>query len=183
MRLFRVFPFDSNAAPDERGGVLYVPGSTGGRIANPDLYRELYISLEPEAAIAEALGRLPTWHPSDFVRVGGNQLVLATYELPDEVPIIDLDSLEALAALGIERPSRIATRDRKITQSWARMIFEVGKYVGARWWSFYNPDWTSVGLWNVLRLRVIGIPEALSAEHPLVQKTAREIVRQIVLSS
>ena len=182
MRLFRLFPFDSNAAPDEKGGVLYSPGSTLGRIANPGLYRELYVSLEPEAAIAETLGRLPTWYPSDFVHANRNRLALATYDLPDAAPIFDLNSVEALVALGIERPSEVVTRDRKITRSWARAIFERGQYIGARWWSFYNPDWTSVGLWRVARLRVIGTPEALSAEHPLVQNAAQEIVRQIVLA-
>lgn len=182
MKLFRVFPFDSNAAPNEKGGVLYTPGSTAGRIANPDLYRELYLSLQPEAAIAETLGRLPTWHPDDFLRANGNPLVLATYELPDDAPIIDLNSVKALAAFGIERPSEVVTRNRKITQSWARTIFERPGYIGARWWSFYNPDWTSVGLWNTVELRVIGTPETLSAEHLLVQKTAKEIVRQIVLA-
>lgn len=180
MRLFRVFPFDSNAAPNEKGGVLYTPGSTAGRIANPDLYRELYLSLEPEAAIAETLGRLPIWHPDDFLRANGNRLALTTYELPDDAPIIDLNSVKALAEFGIERPSEVVTRNRKITQGWARTIFERGAYVGARWWSFYNPDWTSVGLWNTDRMRVIGTPESLNPEHPLVQKTAKEIVRQIV---
>ena len=180
MRFFRVFPFDPNAAPNERGGVLYAPGSTAGRIANPDLYRELYLSLEPEAAIAETLGRLPAWHPSDFLRAGGNQLSLATYELPDDAPIIGLNSIDALAALGIERPSEIVTRNRKITQSWARTIFQSRRYIGTRWWSFYNPDWTSVGLWNVSGLRPIEVPQALNSAHPLVRKAASEIVRQIL---
>lgn len=182
MRLSRVLPFDSNAAPNEKGGVLYAPGSTAGRIANPDLYRELYLSLQPQAAIAEALGRLPTWHPDDFLRANGSRLALATYELSDDTPIIDLNSVRALAAFGIERPSEVVTRNRKITQSWARTIFEDGRYIGARWWSFYNPDWTSVGLWHTVGLRVIGTPEALSPEHLLVQKTAKEIMRQVVLS-
>jgi hypothetical protein len=182
VRLFRVFPFDPDAAPNEKGGVLYAPGSTAGRIANPDLYRELYLSLAPETAIAETLGRLPTWHPSDFVRASGKQLALATYELPDDAPIIDLNSVGALAELGIERPSEVVTRNRKVTQAWARTIFERGRYVGARWRSFYDPDWASVGLWDIEELRVIGTPEALSAEHPLVQKTAKEIVKQILLA-
>jgi hypothetical protein len=181
VNLFRVFPFDSNAAPNEKGGVLYPPGSTAGRIANPDLYRELYFSLQPEAAIAESLGRLPTWHPDDFSRANGHPLALATYELPDDAPIIDLNSVKVLATFGIERPSEIVTRNRKVSQKWARTIFEAGRYIGARWWSFYSPDWTSVGLWNTVGLRLIGTPEPLRVEHPLVEKTAKKIVRQIVL--
>lgn len=181
MRLFRVIPYDANAAPNEKGGVLYVPGSTAGRIANPDLYRELYASLEPEAAIAEVLGRLPIWHRSDFVRADGTPLSLAAYELADEAPIFDLDSIKALASLGIKRPSEIISRDRKITQRWARRIFERGTYIGARWWSYYEPAWTSVGLWSTSGLHPDGNPEILSAEHSLVRKAAEAIVRQIQL--
>jgi hypothetical protein len=51
--------------------------------------------------------------------------------------------------------------------------------VGARWWNYYNPAWTSLGLWNIATLCSVGSPEGLSAEHPWVQKTARAIARQI----
>lgn len=179
MRLFRVFRYDANAAPNEKGGALYVPGSTAGRIANPDLYRELYLSLEPEAAIAEAFGRLPIWHEADFVRADGSPLALAIYELPDGAPIFDLDSVKSLTSLGIERPSEVVIRNRKITQRWARRIFERCTHHGARWWSYYDPAWTSVGLWNIAGLRPAGSPEILNAEHTLVQETAQAIARQI----
>ncbi len=179
MKLFRVFPYEPNAAPNEKGGALFVPGSTAGRIANPDLYRELYLSLQPEAGIAEAFGRLSIWHPADFVRAGGSPLALAAYELPDDAPIFDLDSVKALASLGIERPSEVVIRNRKITQRWARRIFERGIHIGVRWWSYYDPAWTSVGLWNIADLCLIGGPDVLNAGHELVQTTAEAIVRQI----
>lgn len=179
MKLFRVLPFDPSAAPDQRGGVLFVPGSTAGRIANPDLYREIYVSLEPECAIAETFGRLPIWHRSDFIHASGTSLALATYELADDATIFDLDSIKALATLGIARPSKIVTRSRKVTRAWARLIFERGKYIGARWWSNYDPDWTSLGLWDISDLTPIGRPEALVAEHPFVRSAAETIVRQI----
>lgn len=180
MRLFRVFPYDASAAPSEKGGALYVPGSTAGRIANPDLYRELYLSPEPEGAVAEVLGRLPIWHAIDFVRPGGIRLGLVAYELSDSAPIFDLDNVKALEALGVERPSEVVIRNRKITQRWARRIFKLGAYIGARWWSYYNPAWTALGLWDVESLRFTGAAETLAAEHDLVTRTAREIVRQIV---
>lgn len=179
MRLFRVFACHANAAPNEKGGALFVPGSSAGRIANPDLYRELYLSLEPEGAIAEAFGRLPIWHSTDFVRADGTPLALASYELPDDSRIFDLDSVKALASLGIERPSEVVIRNRKVTQRWARRIFERGTHVGARWWNYYNPAWTSVGLWNIAGLRSIGSAEVLSAEHALIKKAAQAIARQI----
>lgn len=181
MRLFRVFPYDKNAAPNEKGGALYVPGSTAGRIANPDLYRELYLSLEPESAIAEAFGRLPVWHRTDYVRANGTPLALGTYELGDDAPIFDLDSVEALASLGIKRPSEVVVRNRKITQRWARRLFERGTHVGARWWSYYDPAWTAVALWDIAGVGPVGMPELLNAEHPSVKKTAQAIARQILL--
>ncbi len=42
----------------------------------------------------------------------------------------------------------VVTRDREVTQAWARAIFECGQFAGARWWSYYNPDWSIVGLWR-----------------------------------
>jgi len=183
VKLFRVLPYDANAAPNERGGVLYVPGSTAGRIANADLYRELYLSLEAEGAIAEVFGRLPIWQNSDFVRADGTKLALTSYALSDDAPIFDLDNVRALASFGIEHPSEVVTRNRKITQQWARRIFESGRYIGVRWWSYYEPAWTSIGLWDIVRLRPLGRPEALDTDHPLVAKTGRAIARQIERSS
>jgi hypothetical protein len=100
--------------------------------------------------------RLPIWHRADFVRADGRPPAKGTYELADDWPIFDLDSVSALASLGIERPSEVVIRNRKITQRWARRIFERGIYVGVRWWSYYDPAWTSIGLWNAAHLRPVG---------------------------
>jgi hypothetical protein len=183
VRLFRVLPYDVNAAPDERGGVFYRSGTSAGRVANPDLYRELYLGRAREGAIAESLGRLPIWHPSDFVHASGHRMALAEYELPDAVRIFDLDDVDALRSIGILRPGEIVTRDRAKTRAWARAIFErSSEYAGAAWWSSYNPDWTSIGLWDISDLQLVSVPEPLGTEHPIVRSAAATIVRQIVAS-
>lgn len=179
MTLYRVLPYDSSAAADEKGGVLYVRGSTSGRIANPDLYRELYLAAEPEGAVAEVFARLPIWTQSDFVHADGNPYALGAYELPDDVAIFNLDDVDALKSIGVTRPTSVIRRNRKTTQAWARSIFALGSYAGAEWWSYYNPDWTSLGLWDISRLRAVGAPEVLSPAHPAVQSTAKAIVRQV----
>jgi hypothetical protein len=181
VRLFRVLPYDVNAAPDEKGGVFYRPGSAAGRIANPDLYRELYFGCEPESAIAETFGRLPVWHSADFIHSGGRTLALATYQLPDAARIFNLDDRDALKSIKVLRPSEVVTRDRPRTRAWAREIFQLknGDYVGASWWCFYNPDWRCVGLWHTPGLQCVGIPQALGIKHAAVRSAAATIVRQL----
>ena len=179
MTLYRVLPYDSSAAADEKGGVLFVAGSTPGRIANPDLYRELYLAAEPDGAIAEVFGHLPIWAQSDFVHANCNPYALATYALADDVAIFNLDDVDALKSIGVVRPTSVIRRNRKITQAWARSIFALGSYAGAQWWSYYNPDWISLGLWDISRLRAVGDPEVLSPAHPAVQSAAKAIVRQV----
>lgn len=61
MRLYRVFPYDAAALASQPGGALYDPPGTAGRIANPDLYRELYLSSSATGALGEAFGRFDTW--------------------------------------------------------------------------------------------------------------------------
>ena len=58
-------PLEPSAAPHEPDGALYVPGSTDGRIDNVGVYKVLYLAREPEAAIAEAYGRIPLWNARD----------------------------------------------------------------------------------------------------------------------
>lgn len=181
MKRYRVVPLDENAAPTERGGALFVPPGGGSRIDNPDLYLTLYLVLQPEAAIAEAFGRIPIWTPETFVHASGRPHQLLTYEAPDGVRVFDLDDVEALRRIGIAKPSAVVTRDRTKTQAWARRIFETGSYAGIRWWSYYNPDWTVLGLWNRTELRVSDQAETLTTTHPTVHEAAAAIVRQITV--
>ncbi len=67
-------------------------------------------------------------------------LALATYELTDTAPIFALDDVDALRTIGVQPPSRVVTRDCAATQAWARITYERNAYIGACWWSYYNPD-------------------------------------------
>ncbi len=180
MKLYRVFPYDTGASPNDGGGALFVPAPSGSsRIDNPDLYRVLYAATEPQGAIAETFGRLAVWRRATFVHSSGRPYALATLEAPDELQLFDLNDVETLQRIGIARPTDVVTRDRTITQAWARNIFELGGFSGARWWSFYNPDWSIAGLWTHDRVTLVRSPQILTAEGPIIREAAATIVRQV----
>lgn len=89
----------------------------------------------------------------------------------------DLDDAHRLADLDL-RPSRVVTRDRATTQGWARALFDTGAFAGVRWWSYYNPDWGSVGLLDAAALAVVDIA-LLTTDHPMFVAAAADIVRVI----
>lgn len=177
--LFRVIPYDESAAPNDRGGALFVPAGGANRIDNPNLYDVLYVATSPEAAVAESFGRIPLWTPETFVHGSGRPYRLAAYAVSDDLELFNLDDVDALKTIGVTHPSSVVTRDRAKTQAWAKTIFELGRYAGASWWSYYSPDWTVLGLWDRSAVNVIGTPEILTATRRLVKDTAAAIVRQI----
>jgi hypothetical protein len=180
VKLYRVFPYDPSAAPIAPGGVLFVPPPSAlGRIANPLLYRELYYSDCPEGGISEVFGHLPVWTNGSFIHASGLQHHVSLFELDDAVAIFDLDNTASLAAIGISKPSFVITRRREITQDWAKTIYNLGAYAGARWWGYYSVAYFAFGLWDRTGLRHMGPPEPLSTTHPAVMNAARMIVRQI----
>jgi hypothetical protein len=179
VKLYRVFPHDAGVAATNRGGALFIPEPSGlGRIDNSDLYSVLYVASTPHAAIAESFGRLAVWRPSTFIHRSGLPYAIATYEAPDDLSIFDLDEIDALRSIGIRRPTDVITRDRAKTQAWARTIFAMGRFHGARWWSYYDPDWPVIGLWDSSPLTLAAV-EVLTSTDVLVQETAISIVRQI----
>lgn len=180
MTLYRVFPFDAGAAPKDRGGALFVPPPSGvGRIDNPKLYAVLYTASSATAAVAETFGRLPVWRADAFVHGSGLPYALATYELPAKVQLFDVNEIDALRAIGVTRPTDIITRTRSTTQAWARKIFELGGHAGIVWWSYYNPAWPIVGLWDHRSLKVVGSPEILVPTSRAVTEAATAIVRHV----
>ena len=154
MLLYRVLPWLRDAAPGEPGHALYVPEPQGkGRADNRGTYNVLYLSSAPSGAVAETFGELAVWSSEMFVRPGLPRSVraLVAYDLPDEAPVFDLDDARALDALGL-RPSQVVTRDRVVTQRWALAIYEQDRWVGVRWWSYYDPKWYSYALWDISTL-------------------------------
>lgn len=176
-----MFPYDPSATPKQAGGALYVPTpSRVGRISNPDIHEEFYLSSHAEGAVAEVFAHLPSWHPNDFVHANGCPYAVAQYELDESAAVFDLDDVEALERVGISRPSHVVTRNRNITQAWARSIFAIGSFVGASWWSPYCADWSSYGLWDAAALRFTGDVEPLGVRHSAVAVAAAALVRQVL---
>lgn len=179
MTLYRVFNYDPDAAPHERGGALYMPPVGRGRINNPDLYRVLYLSSHPEAAIAERFGRIPTWDADTFLDVTGRPLAIAAISLPDSAPIADLDDAHRLVSLSL-RPSDVVTRDYAVSQSWAARIFHQGGWIGVSWWSYCDPRWHSYGLWTIEDASHDPSPVTLSPTSPEVVKAASAIDKTLL---
>lgn len=182
MRLFRVFPYDHDAAAGDPGGALFVPAGGKGRFDNPSLYRMLYTSTTAEGAVAETFGNLEAWRPGTFVRRIGSKRVpfaLAEFDVPDP-RIIDLARIDMLEALEIEKVTDIVSRDRTRTQTLAAKIYDTGTYQGLAWWSFYNPVWTNVGLWDRTGLKLVGDPQVLTVAHPGVVAAAQALPRLLI---
>lgn len=178
MLLYRVFPWLDRAGQGEPGHALHVAERQGaGRVDNPDLYRVLYVSSAPAAAVAERFGTLTPWTPRMFLtpELPGSRKALATYELDDGVTVFDLDDTRALQELGL-RPSQVVTRERAVTQRWAREIFSRRRAAGVRWWSYYDPRWYAYALWERTGLRVRSV-EPLDLDHPAVREAA-EVLRR-----
>ncbi|MGA8796590.1 MAG: hypothetical protein WB526_05925 [Candidatus Cybelea sp.] len=175
MTLYRVFPYDAAAPPSQPGGALYTPLGAAGRIANPDLYNELYLSNSAAGALSEAFGRFDTWTQEMFVQ-GDRPYALASYELPDRAAICGLDSPGRLLAYDL-RPSDVVSRERGVTQAWAARIHRSKKWIGVAWWSRYDSRWRSLALWNRKQLRLKQGPEVLALDHAAVREAAALLPR------
>lgn len=178
MRLYRVLPFRPDATAGRPGHPLFVPTPQGaGRADSPDAYTVLYVSDAPAGAAAEAFGGIPQWTQEmfDTPSLPGGRRALATYELSDEAPVLDLDDADALKRLGL-RPSDVVTRDRTITQRWALAAYLERRWVGVRWWSYHDPGWHSYALWDRRHLVPIGV-EALGIDHPVIAEAAAVLQR------
>ncbi|MBN9608439.1 MAG: hypothetical protein BGO26_19615 [Actinobacteria bacterium 69-20] len=178
---YRVLPYLPAATDGEPGHPMFVPTSTGAnRVDNPGAYDVLYLGDSPQCAVAEAFGWAPRWN-AGLLRgspaLPGSVRALVAYDLGGHAAVCDLDDADRLASLGL-RPPRVVTRDREVTQAWARELFEGGQYAGVRWWSYYNPDWGSVGLWDSAALHVTDVV-TLTVDHPAFVAAAAEIIRII----
>ncbi len=166
MTLYRVFPW----APRRLARPLDVPRQRQGanRHDNPDRYTALYLSRDPESAIAEAIQgfRGRTLTDADLERADGRPLALAALDDSKLPALVDLDDPAVLVAHGW-RPSQVATRRRATTQAIAARLFDDGA-VGCAWWSALEASWTNVTLFGgrAGRLGLAGPVEPLSVQHP-----------------
>jgi hypothetical protein len=178
MRLWRVLPFDRSAEIDEAGGPLWSPREHQGtgRHDNPGLYGCLYLAGDPVAAVAGPLNEFRGTGQLTALMLTrlGLPLALAELELPDDANVVDLDDPGFLAEREL-RPSRIATRIRKLTQGTAAdMYVEYPDAVGLRWWSTLEAIWINWTLFHDRarpHLRLVEVNE-LRLDEPVVQEAA-----------
>lgn len=158
-----------------------MPRQGGGRLDNPEAYSVLYLSDAAAGAIAEAFGRFPEWNAAILEgspSLPGSVRAIGRFRLPDDAPVCNLDDPAWLQSLDL-RPSDVVSRDYGRTRTWARRIFEERKWVGVRWWSYYDPQWASFGLWDIAQLALEDVRILRLADRAL-QEASRTIVRRVV---
>jgi len=174
--LHRCFAWDERAAPAGPDGPLWFPRiyQGEGRHDNPDRYGCLYLSTSPLSTIVEQLARFRGQRllPS-LLRRRGLPLALADLEINEGAELVDLDDPVVLRREKL-RPSRVATRDRSVTQAQAvRLHDRHSRPAGLRWWSTYEASWINVTLFDraasQLQMRSV---RALTLEDPIVVEAA-----------
>jgi hypothetical protein len=174
--VFRCFAWRERAALDDQDGPLFFPRAFqgDGRHDNPGTYGCMYLSDRPLSALVEQLARFRGQRlTAALVRRRGLPLALAEITLADSAPLIDLDDPAVLRRERL-RPSRVATRDRAVTQPQAaRLHARSPRAAGIRWWSTYEAGWANVTLFDRARpdLRVESV-RTLSPADPAVVEAA-----------
>jgi hypothetical protein len=184
MLVYRVFPYLASAREREPGHPLYLhPGTAQGRLDNPQHYQVWYLALEASGAVGEALGNLREWGEDVFAYPGlpGSRRSLATYTLPDETPLLDLNNSRTLLERGLQ-PRQVVERNRAATQEWALRIFQERNgagdpaWAGVIWWSVHAPHWRIVGYWGQTTPELLKVEE-LDLNHPAVIDAATTMNR------
>lgn len=176
MILYRCFAWDEAAGADGRDGPLWCPREFQGegRHDNPDVYGCVYLADRGVSAVVEQLARFRGQRLTPaLLRRRQLPLGLAELALDDSIALIDLDDPVVLRRERL-RPSRIATRERAVTQPQARALH--AKHAGAgglRWWSSYEAQWIHVTLFDraIPDLQVRAV-RALTVEDPDVAAAA-----------
>jgi hypothetical protein len=182
--LYRCFAWRRGARDDAVDGTLWVPRvfQGDGRHDNPDLYGCLYLADRPLSCVAEQLAAFRGQRLSAaLLRRRGLPLALAAIELDDRAALIDLDDPVVLRREDL-RPSRVATRDRSITQPQARLMYRRHRgAAGLRWWSSWEALWVNVTLFDraASRLRVMETRE-LALDDPALVEAAEWFGLRIV---
>ena len=150
MILHRCLAWNERAAPDAADGALWFPRpyQGEGRHDNPAVYGCLYLSEQPLSCVVEQLARFRGQRLTPaLLRRRGLPLALAELELPDDAEFIDLDDPAVLRRERL-RPSRVATRERAITQPQALALHEKHGAAGLRWWSTFESQWLNVTVFD-----------------------------------
>jgi hypothetical protein len=172
--LYRCFGWDRDAPVDEIGGPLWFPRvlQGAGRHDNADVYGCLYAADRPVSCLVEQLAPFRGQRLiAAILRQRGLPLALAEIELDAHATLIDLNDPRVLGR-ELLRPSRVATRDRSVTQPQALELH--GRHsdaAGVSWWSAWEALWANVTLFDRARpqLRVLGVREVTLETSELVE--------------
>jgi len=180
-RLWRVFPWDPNAAPGSRFSASFVPAGQGrGRF---DLVGQpsgvLYLAESEVHAVAEMVQKyrnIPEPLTNDDLTAWGQRLALVEVTLDEPLwpEIVDLCDPAILAGVQLTA-DRPPMRDRNATQRIAADLF-AARRSGLRWWSAFWGEWHSVVLFRDIldpNALAYGPPAPLDAADPLVRDVAR----------
>ena len=190
MLLYRVYANATGAVPGGPGSAQYLHHPQGtGRWDNPNLYDTWYLSTSPEGALAETFGNLPEWSAAMFEvpYFPGGRRALATFSVPDDLSILNLDDAQTLLERGM-RPTQVVIRNPSYTQAQAATAFGqrnaagVRAWAGISWWSYHRPFLTNVALWSSpttpARLTLVN-EDRLSLITPAVVEAARVMGRPL----
>ena len=179
--LWRVFPWDPQAAAGERFSASFLPGGQGRN--RFDLRGSprgvLYLAGSEEHAVAEMIQgyrNSPAPLTNDDLTVWGHRYALVSVGLPAELwpDIEDLCQPEALARLQITADLP-PSRDRRLTQQISSALHSRG-HAGLRWWSAFWGEWHTTVLF-LDRIPADGItwgtPLPLDISMPAVVEAAR----------
>ncbi|GAC1324852.1 MAG: hypothetical protein NVSMB25_22770 [Thermoleophilaceae bacterium] len=112
-----------------------------------------------------------------FPQIAGSRRALGIYDLPDDLPYLDLDDPQRLVDLGVH-PSQVVERNRPFTQALALRIHGEGNYKAIRSWSFHRLQWRVYCLWEIQPR--IGQIDDLAVGHVAVDSAARTLTKLIV---
>lgn len=145
-----------------------------GRHDNPETYGCLYLADRPVSCVVEQLAPFRGQRLiASLLRRRALPLALARIELDDDSVLIDLDDPNVLRRERL-RPSRVATRNRGVTQSQALALYRAHRNAaGLRWWSSWEALWANVTVFDraAPSLRLVDV-EALTLDSPIVQEAA-----------
>ncbi len=151
--LWRVFPWDPDAAEGERFSASFVPGGQGrNRFDLRGSARGvIYLAGSPEHAVAEmiqAYRNSPEPLTNDDLTVWGHRYALVSGSLASDLwpRLEDLCEPAALTKLQITA-DRPAYRDRRLTQRIASTLRARG-HAGLRWWSAFWGEWHTTVLFR-----------------------------------
>jgi hypothetical protein len=181
--LHRCFAWNQKAAPSEQDGPLWFPRifQGEGRHDNPDRFGCLYLADRPVSCVVEQLARFRGQRlTASMLRRRGLPLALAALELDDNARLVDLDDPVVLRRERL-RPSKVATRERTVTQPQALALYERHPdAAGLRWWSTWEALWSNVTIFDraASRLRVLDV-RVLTLQDPAVAEAAERFALQV----